>query len=129
MSAVTDLDDDYIANLEDVLEFFERSFDPRATADLFRREADLPCMPMSGLATPALPGREARLDNESKRCRIARFLLAVEPKVGRHFDLAPRRIVRILMFAQVAVTLCDGLLARRSNHPTSSWTTSTSIGA
>jgi putative transposase len=36
-------------------------------------------------ASPAKPGREARRDNEYKRCGTANVFCAVEPKVGRHF--------------------------------------------
>ena len=40
-------------------------------------------------ASPAAPGREARRDNESKRCGTADVFSAVEPKAGRHFTFAP----------------------------------------
>ncbi len=36
-------------------------------------------------ASPAKPGREARRDNEYKRCGTANVFCAVEPKAGRHF--------------------------------------------
>ena len=39
-------------------------------------------------ASPALPGREARRDNEYKRCGTANVFCAVEPKAGRHFTFA-----------------------------------------
>ena len=55
-------------------------------------------------ASPALPGREARRDNEYERCGTANVFCAVEPKAGRHFTFAtPDRSG--FEFAQVAVTL------------------------
>lgn len=55
-------------------------------------------------ASPAAPGREARQDNEYKRCGTANVFCAVEPKAGRHFTFAtPDRSG--FEFAQVAVTL------------------------
>ena len=45
-------------------------------------------MPMSGQTRAALPGREARRDNEYERCGTANVFCAVEPKAGRHFTFA-----------------------------------------
>ena len=36
-------------------------------------------------ASPAVPGREARRDNEYERCGTANVFCAVEPQAGRHF--------------------------------------------
>jgi len=38
-------------------------------------------------ASPALPGREARRDNEYERCGTANVFCAVEPKAGPSFHL------------------------------------------
>ena len=55
-------------------------------------------------ASPAIPGREARRDNEYERCGTANVFCAVEPKAGRHFTFAtPDRSG--FEFARVAVTL------------------------
>ena len=55
-------------------------------------------------ASPAIPGREARQDNEYERCGTANVFCAVEPKAGRHFTFAtPDRSG--FEFAQVAVNL------------------------
>jgi hypothetical protein len=52
-------------------------------------------------ASPAVPGREARRDNEYERCGRANVFCAVEPKAGRHFTFAtPDRSG--FEFAQVA---------------------------
>jgi DNA primase len=42
-------------------------------------------MPDVRPATPAVPGREARRDNEYERRGTANVFCAVEPKAGRHF--------------------------------------------
>ena len=55
-------------------------------------------------ASPAVPGREARRDNEYERRGTANVFCAVEPKAGRHFTFAtPDRSG--FEFAQVAVKL------------------------
>lgn len=55
-------------------------------------------------ATPAMPGREARRENEYERCGTANVFCAVEPKAGRHFTFAtPDRSG--FECSQVAVTL------------------------
>ena len=54
--------------------------------------------------SPALPGREARQDNEYERRGTANVFCAVEPKAGRHFTFAtPDRSG--FEFAQVAAEL------------------------
>ena len=55
-------------------------------------------------ASPAMPGREARRDNEYERCGTANVFCAVEPKAGRHFTF-PTPDRSGFQFAQVAVTL------------------------
>ena len=103
MWVVADLDDDYIAKMEDVLAVFERPYDPQQPVICLdekpvTRHADV------RPATPAAPGREARRDNEDKRCGTANVFCAVEPKAGRHFTFGmPDRSG--FEFAQVAVTL------------------------
>ena len=103
MWVVADLDDDYIARMEDVLEVYERAYDPQPPVVCIdekpvTRHADV------RPASPAVPGREARRDNEYKRCGTANVFCAVEPKAGRHFTFAmPDRSG--FEFAQVAVTL------------------------
>ena len=55
-------------------------------------------------APPAVPGREARRDNEYERCGTANVFCAVEPKAGRHFAF-PTADRSAFEFAQVVVTL------------------------
>jgi len=66
MWVVADLDDDYITKMEDVLEVYERPYDPQEPVicvdeKLITLHADL------RPASPAVPGREARRDNEYER--------------------------------------------------------------
>src|SRR6185369_17275719 len=103
MWVVADLDDDYIAKMEDVLEVYERPYDPQQPL-ICLDEKPITLHADVRLATPAVPGREARRDNEYKRCGTANVFCAVEPKAGRHFTFAtPDRSG--FEFARVAVTL------------------------
>jgi hypothetical protein len=87
MWCVAELNKDYIAKMEDVLEIYERPYDP---------EEPVVCLDEKPItlhadvrpASPARPGREARQDNEYKRNGTANVFCAVEPKAGRHFTVA-----------------------------------------
>jgi hypothetical protein len=103
MWVVADLDDNYIARMEDVLEVYERPYDAQQPVICLDEKpitlhADL--RPFR----PAAPGREARRDNEYERRGTANVFCAVEPKAGRHFTfITPDRSG--FEFAQVAVKL------------------------
>lgn len=103
MWVVAELDDEYIAKMEDVLEVYERPYDlqqPVVCIDEKPVMLHADVRPFS----PAAPGREARRDNEYERCGTANVFCAVEPKAGRHFSFAtPDRSG--FEFAQVAVNL------------------------
>ena len=103
MWVVADLDDNYIARMEDVLEVYERPYDPQQPV-VCVDEKPVTLHADVRPASPAAPGREARRDNEYKRCGTANVFCAVEPKAGRHFTFAsPDRSG--FEFAQVAVSL------------------------
>lgn len=103
MWVVADLNDDYIARMEDVLEVYERPYDPQQPV-VCVDEKPVTLHADVRPASPAAPGREARRDNEYKRCGTANVFCAVEPKAGRHFTFAtPHRSG--FEFAQVAVSL------------------------
>jgi hypothetical protein len=92
MWCVSDLDDAYINCMEDVLEVYERPHDPKQPVVCLDEKpitlhADV--RPRSA----AVPGREARIDNEYERRGTANVFCAVEPKAGKHFTFQ-RRIVR-----------------------------------
>ena len=114
MWVVADLDEDYIAKMEDVLEVYERPYDAQHPVICLDEKpvtlhADLRPAP------PARPGREARRDNEYERCGTANVFCAVEPKAGRHFTFAtPDRSG--LEFAKVAFEIAVQYMQAETIH-------------
>jgi hypothetical protein len=103
MWCVADLNEDYIAKMEDVLEVYERPYDPQQPV-VCLDEKPVTLHADVRPTSPAKPGREARRDNEYERCGTANVFCAVEPKAGRHFTFAtPDRSA--VEFAQVAAEL------------------------
>jgi len=92
--------DNYIANMEDVLETYEQSYDPKQPV-VCLDEKPVTLHADVRPASPAVPGREARRDNEYERCGTANVFCAVEPKAGRHFTF-PTPDRSAFQFAQVA---------------------------
>jgi DDE superfamily endonuclease len=84
MWCVAELNEAYIANMEDVLETYERPYDPQQPVVCFD-EKPVSLHADVRPASPAVPGREARQDNEYERCGTANVFCAVEPKAGLHF--------------------------------------------
>jgi hypothetical protein len=84
MWCVAELDEKYVIQLEDVLEVYERPNDPKQPV-VCLDEKPIALHADVRPASPAAPGREARQDNEYKRCGTANVFCAVEPKAGRHF--------------------------------------------
>lgn len=114
MWVVADLDDDYITKMEDVLEVYERPYDPQEPV-VCLDEKPITLHADVRPASPAAPGREARRDNEYKRGGTANVFCAVEPKAGRHFTFAtPDRSG--FEFAQVAVNLALAYRDVRTIH-------------
>ena len=103
MWCVPELNDKYIENMEDVLETYERPYNP-AEPVICLDEKPITLHAEVRPPMAAEPGREARQDSEYKRCGTANGFFAVEPKAGRHFAFATpdRSAVR---FAQVAFEL------------------------
>lgn len=103
MWCVPELDDRYIANMEDVLAIYEKEYDstqPVVCLD----EKPITLHGEVRPATAAKPGREARRDSEYERRGTANAFLAVEPKAGRHFCF-PTPDRSGFQFAQVALEL------------------------
>jgi len=103
MWCVAELNEDYIAKMEDVLEAYEQPYDPQQPVVCLDKKpvtlhADV------RPASPALPGREARRDNEYERCGTANVFCAGEPKAGRHFTF-PTPDRSGFEFAQVVFNL------------------------
>src|SRR5262245_31820187 len=94
MWVVADLDEDYIAKMEDVLEVYERPYDQQEPV-VCLDEKPVTLHADVRPASPAAPGREARRDNEYERCGTANVFCAVEPKAGRHFTFPNARSFRL----------------------------------
>ena len=114
MWVVADLDESYIAKMEDVLETYEQPYDPQQPV-VCLDEKPVTLHADVRPASPAKPGREARRDNEYKRCGTANVFCAVEPKAGRHFTF-PTPDRSGFEFAQVAVTLALAYPAAKTIH-------------
>ncbi|MCX6621567.1 MAG: IS630 family transposase [Acidobacteria bacterium] len=96
---MAELDGDYIQRMEDVLEVYEKPYDP-AEPVICLDEKPVSLHADVRAPMPAKPGTEARRDNEYKRCGTANVFGVVEPKAGRHFTTAtPDRSA--FQFAQV----------------------------
>jgi len=87
MWCVADLDEDYIDDMEDCLETYEKPYDASEPV-ICLDEKPVTLHADVRPASPAQPGREARRDNEYERCGTANVFCAVEPKAGRHFTFA-----------------------------------------
>jgi hypothetical protein len=103
---VADLTDEYLENMEEVLEIYERPYNPsEPVVCLDEKPVSLhddvrPTRPMA-------PGKIRRPDNEYKRCGTANLFCAVEPKAGKHFTVAtPNRSAPQL--AQALETIIAG---------------------
>ena len=84
MWCVADLNEDYIARMEDVLETYEQPYDPQQPV-VCLDEKPVTLHADVRPTSPAVPGREARRDHEYERRGTANVFCAVEPKAGRHF--------------------------------------------
>lgn len=113
-ATVAELDDDSIAKMEDVLELYERPYDPHQPV-LCLDEKPITLHADLRPASPALPGREARRDNEYERRGTANVFCAVEPKAGRHFTFAtPDRSG--LEFAKVTFEIAINYMQAKTIH-------------
>jgi hypothetical protein len=103
MWCVAELNDQYITKMEDVLETYEKPYDPQEPV-VCLDEKPVTLHADVRPSSPAKPGREARQDNEYERCGTANVFCAVEPKAGRHFTF-PTPDRSGFEFAQVACHL------------------------
>ena len=103
MWCVADLNEDYVAKMEDVLETYEQPYDPKQPV-VCLDEKPVTLHADVRPASAAQPGREARRDNEYERRGTANVFCAVEPKAGRHFTF-PTPDRSAFEFAQVVATL------------------------
>ena len=84
MWCVAELNEEYVAKMEDVLATYERPYDGKEPV-VCLDEKPVTLHAEIRPASPARPGREARRDSEYERCGTANVFCAVEPKAGRHF--------------------------------------------
>jgi len=103
MWCVAELDNRYIANMEDVLAIYEKAHNPEQPV-VCLDEKPITIHGEARPATAAKPGREARRDSEYERRGRANAFLAVEPKAGRHLCF-PTPDRSGFQFAQVALEL------------------------
>ncbi len=84
MWCVADLTDEYVEKMEDVLEVYEKPYNPIEPVVCID-EKPVSLHDDVRPARPMAPGKIARRDNEYKRCGTANVFCAVEPQAGRHF--------------------------------------------
>ena len=109
---MADLTNEYLENMEEVLEIYERPYNP-AEPVVCLDEKPVTLHDDVRPARPMAPGKPRRPDNEYKRCGTANIFCAVEPKTGKHFTLAtPNRSA-----AQLAPVL-EGIIANYSGADT-----------
>src|SRR5882762_759079 len=84
MWCVPELDEDYIAKMEDVLETYERPYNEQEPV-VCLDEKPVTLHADIRPTVPAQSGREARRDSEYERRGTANVFCAVEPKAGRHY--------------------------------------------
>jgi len=114
MWCVGELNEDYIAKMEDVLQTYEKPYDANEpVVCLDEKPVTLHADVRPPL--PATPGRETRRDNEYERRGTANVFCAVEPKAGRHFTF-PTPDRSGFEFAQVAVALALEYAAAKTIH-------------
>ena len=83
---MADLTDEYLESMEEVLEVYERPYNP-AEPVVCLDEKPVTLHDDVRPARPMAPGKLKRPDNEYKRCGTANAFCAVEPKAGTHFTL------------------------------------------
>jgi hypothetical protein len=87
MWCVAELDDEYVARMEDVLKLYEKPYNPAFPVGcLDERPVCLHADVRPARA--ARPGHTARRDNEYRRCGVANVFAIVEPQSGRHLNRA-----------------------------------------
>jgi hypothetical protein len=84
MWCVAELNEEYVAKMEDVLATYEQPYEAQEPV-VCLDEKPVTLHAEVRPASSARPGREARRDSEYKRCGTANVFCAVEPKAGRHF--------------------------------------------
>ena len=84
MWCILELNEEYVAMMEEVLETYEKPYNPKQPV-VCLDEKPVTLHAEVRPESPAIPGREARRDSEYQRCGTANVFCAVEPKAGQHF--------------------------------------------
>jgi DDE superfamily endonuclease len=105
MWCVAELNEEYIAKMEDVLKTYEKPYDPKQPVVCLDEKPVTLHADVRSLQ-PAKPGREARRDNEYKRCGTANVFCAVQPQAGKHFTF-PTANRSAGQFAQAVRTVAE----------------------
>jgi len=90
MWCVAEINEQYIARMEDVLELYERPHNPQEPVVCFDEKP----VTLHAEVRPrqaARPGHIAKHDSEYQRCGTANTFCAVEPKAGRHLTWVSRK--------------------------------------
>jgi hypothetical protein len=84
MWCVAELDEEYVARMEDVLAVYEKPLSAREPVVCIDEK---PVLLHQEVRPPVAlqPGRVARRDAEYRRCGTANVFCGVQPKAGRHF--------------------------------------------
>ena len=105
MWCIAELDDAYIANMEEVLAVYEKPYS-EAEPVVCLDEKPVSLHSEVRPPIPSRPGRVAKRDNEYRREGVANVYAVVEPKAGKHFNRAtPNRSAH-----QFALTIRDLVL-------------------
>jgi hypothetical protein len=114
MWCVADLTEEYLEKMEDVLEVYEKPYNP-AEPVVCIDEKPISLHDDVRPARPMASGKNKRPDNEYKRCGTANVFCAVEPKAGKHFTLAtPNRSAA--QFAQAMETIVASYSTAETTH-------------
>ena len=100
--------------MEDVLELYERPYNPREPVVCLDEK---PVSLHADVRTPrpARPGHVAKRDNEYRRCGTANIFAIVEPKAGRHLNrVTPNRSAK--QFARAVAALVVAYPKARTIH-------------
>ena len=114
MWCIADLTPEYVAQMEDVLELYERPYNPREPVVCLDEK---PVSLHADVRTPrpARPGHVAKRDNEYRRCGTANIFAIVEPKAGRHLNrVTPNRSAK--QFARAVAALVVAYPKARTIH-------------
>lgn len=114
MWCVPNLDEQYVARMEDVLDTMERPAD-EAEPVVALDERPVVLRDHARPGRPAAPGRIARQDYEYVRRGTANIFCIVEPKVGRHMTYATRNRTA-KQFARALRRIADRYPTARTIH-------------